>query len=147
VKCLICRQESVDPELEVFVDDRWAAGVVEGYEVPGWIVLRSRRHVVGLGGLNAEDLATFGRRARDLSAAIVEAAGVEVTYLMIFGEANPHFHALLVPRAEDTPPDRRTGEILKLRYERADLDQARSLVPGIRAAYQHASSELLGAHT
>ena len=136
VDCLICRQEQVDPALTVFADDDWAAGIIEGFDVPGWVVLRLRRHAVGFQGLDDKELATFGRRARDLVLAVRAVTGSAATYLMIFGEANPHFHALITPRTAEVPADRRTGDILKLRHDHANLEVARAWVPKLRQAYE-----------
>lgn len=133
--CLICSQESVDHGLSVFEDTQWAAGVLGGYEVPGWVILRVRRHALGLAGLSSGELTTFGRRARDLMESVRETTGAPVAYLMVFGENHPHFHALIVPRTEDVAPDRRAGEVLRLRHEKSDVDAARALVPALRASY------------
>jgi len=138
--CLICRQEQADPGDIVFADDRWAAGVIGGYDVPGWVVLRLRRHAEGFGQPTAEELAQFGRRVRDVTSAVRAVTDAATTYLLMFGEANPHLHALITPRTTDIPADRRVGDILKLRTERGDAQAARALVPAIRAAY-HAFAE------
>jgi diadenosine tetraphosphate (Ap4A) HIT family hydrolase len=145
LSCLICQQERADDSMTVFRDDSWAAGIVPGYDVPGWFVLRVRRHAEGLEGLNGEELASFGRRARDLVAAVRTVTGAAATYLMVFGEANPHFHALITPRTSNIPVDRRTGEILKLRHAHTDIAQARAMAPAVKSAYQHFSSEPSGA--
>jgi diadenosine tetraphosphate (Ap4A) HIT family hydrolase len=134
-QCLICQQEEADPADVVFADDQWSAGVIAGYDVPGWIVLRLRRHAEGFGQLTADEAAQFGRRTRDVVAAVSSVTGAAATYLMIFGEANPHLHALIAPRTADVGEDRRMGDILKLRTERNDAEAARALVPAIRAAY------------
>jgi diadenosine tetraphosphate (Ap4A) HIT family hydrolase len=144
--CLICEQEDAADSMTVFCeDDGWAAGIVPGYDVPGWFVLRIRRHAENLEGLTASELAAFGRRARDLTAAVRTVTGAAATYLMVFGEANPHFHALITPRTADVPAELRTGDILKLRLSHADLAGARELVPVMRAAYQHFAGQPLGA--
>jgi diadenosine tetraphosphate (Ap4A) HIT family hydrolase len=144
--CLICAQEDADDSMTVFCeDDGWAAGIVPGYDVPGWFVLRLRRHAESLEGLTATELAAFGRRARDLTAAVRTVTAAAATYLMVFGEANPHFHALITPRTADVPVEMRTGEILKLRLGHADLDGAKEKVPVVRAAYQHFAGQALGA--
>jgi diadenosine tetraphosphate (Ap4A) HIT family hydrolase len=144
--CLICAQEDASESVTVFSgQDGWAAGIVPGYDVPGWFVLRVRRHAEGLEGLATEELATFGRQARDLTAAIRTVTGAAATYLMVFGEAYPHFHALITPRTADVPQEMRTGDILKLRLRQRDPDAARALVPAVRAAYARFSSQTLGA--
>lgn len=134
--CLICEQEAADESMTIFSDDGWAAGIIPGYDVPGWFVLRVRRHAVGLEGLTSAELAAFGQRARDLTAAVRTVTGAEATYLMIFGEANPHFHALITPRTAAVPPEFRTGDILKLRLHHADLAAAKELVPAVRSGYE-----------
>jgi diadenosine tetraphosphate (Ap4A) HIT family hydrolase len=142
--CLICRQEQADPGDLVFVDDQWSAGVISGYDVPGWVVLRLRRHAEGFGQLTADELAQFGRRVRDVVSAVRAVTGAATTYLMIFGEANPHLHALITPRMAETAEDRRLGDILKLRTETNDAQAARALVPALRSAYLHLASNPIG---
>jgi len=128
--------EDADDAVVVARDDLWACEIVPGYEVPGWFVLRTRRHAIGLPGLTPEELASFGPRARDAVAAVTEATGAPATYLMSFGENYRHYHALIAARGDDVPPERRSGDILKLRAERSDPDAAAKLVPAVRQAYQ-----------
>lgn len=144
-QCLICAQEQAHPADVVFADGQWSAGVITGYDVPGWIVLRLRRHAEGFGQLTADELAQFGRRVRDVIAAVRGVTGAAATYLMIFGEANPHLHALITPRTADVAEDRRLGDILRLRTERNDAAAARALVPAIRAAYLGLAAQPAGA--
>jgi diadenosine tetraphosphate (Ap4A) HIT family hydrolase len=139
--CLICRQEQADPDDVVFIDDDWSAGVIAGYDVPGWVVLRLRRHAEGFGQLSADELAQFGRRVRDIMSSVRSVTGAAATYLLIFGEANPHLHALITPRTADIAEDRRLGDILKLRTEQNDARAARTLVPALRAAYLSSTAQ------
>ncbi len=118
----------------VFRDELWAAEVLPGYEVPGWVVLRARRHAERITGLSDEELGSFGHRARDLVAAVTEVNRSPATYLLAFGENYPHFHVLVVPRGDDVPDDRRAGDILKLGQERTDPVAAAAMVPALRAA-------------
>jgi diadenosine tetraphosphate (Ap4A) HIT family hydrolase len=133
--CLICQQEQADPDDVVFADESWSAGIIAGYDVPGWVILRLRRHAEGFGQLTDLELAQFGRRVRDVISAVRTVTGAVATYLLIFGEANPHLHALITPRTAETAEDRRLGDILKLRTEGSDLQASRALVPALRAAY------------
>ena len=134
-ECLICATEDAPEGAVVFRDDLWAAEVVPGYEVPGWVFLRARRHAELLTGLDPSELATLGFRARDLVAAMAEVTGAPAVYLLGFGENYRHFHMLITARGADVPPDRRTCEILKLRGERLDRAVSLSLVPALRSAY------------
>ncbi|MFJ2060120.1 hypothetical protein ACIOMM_29835 [Streptomyces sp. NPDC087908] len=73
---------------------------------------------------------------RDLVAAVTEATGAPATYLLVFGENHPHFHALVTARGEDVPAARHNGDILRLRAEQADPEAATRLVPAVRRAYE-----------
>ena len=133
--CLLCAMEDADEAAVVFRDPLWAAEVVPGYEVPGWFILRARRHAERITGLDHDELSTLAWRARDLVAAVTEVTGAPATYLMVFGENYPHFHVLIAARGEDVPPELRTGNILRLRAGHADREAALKLVPAVRAAY------------
>ena len=133
--CLLCAMKDADDSVIVFRDPLWAAEIVPGYEVPGWFILRARRHAERITGLNHGELSTFARRARDLVAAVTDVTAAPATYLLVFGENYPHFHALIAARGEDVPPDLRAGNILRLRAEHADLQSAAQLVPEVRSAY------------
>lgn len=134
--CLICDLERAEQASVVFRDELWAAETVAGFEVPGWFFLRVRRHAERLTGLNGAELATFGQRARDLVAAVTEVTGAPATYLFVFGENYPHFHAVITARGEHIPENRRSGDILKLRADHADSAAAARLVPAVRHAYE-----------
>ena len=133
--CLLCAMEEADDTAVVFRDPLWAAEIVPGYEVPGWLILRVRRHAERITGLEPPELATFARRARDLVAAVTAVTGALTTYLLVFGENYPHFHALIAARGDDVPAELRAGNILKLRADRADRGSALTLVPAMRSAY------------
>ncbi|GAA2362993.1 hypothetical protein [Dactylosporangium salmoneum] len=132
----MCELEGADAEAVVFRDEDWAAELVRGYDVPGWFILRARRHAERITGLGPAELASFGPRARDLIAAVTEVTGAPTTYLMSFGENYAHFHALVAARGEDVPARLRAGNILQLRGDRADYGAAAALVPAVRAAYE-----------
>ena len=127
--CLLCELERAAPGAVVFRDELWAAEVAPGYEVPGWFFLRVRRHAELLTGLDDAELAAFGRRARDLVAAVTEATGAPATYLLHFGENYRHFHALVAARGADIPAAQRGGNILGLRPGHVDVAAAVALVP------------------
>ena len=133
--CLICASEAAPAEAVIFRDQHWAAEVVAGYEVPGWVILRSRRHAERITALTDDELASLGFRARDLVAAVSTVMDAPATYLMVFGENYPHFHVLVAARGADVPVERRGGDIMRLRGELADPDAAYALLPAIRAAY------------
>jgi diadenosine tetraphosphate (Ap4A) HIT family hydrolase len=134
-ECLICSMEQAEEDRVVFRDRLWAAEVVPGYEVPGWFVLRARRHGERFGGLENDELESFAFRVRDLIAAVSDVTNAPTTYMMMFGETYAHFHVLIAARGEDVPEDRRTGDLFKLRLEKSDPEAAVALVPFMRRAY------------
>ncbi len=139
-ECLMCRMEDIDDSAIVFRDELWAAEVVPAFAVPGWYILRARRHAERITGLDDDELNSLARRARDLVAAVTEVTGAPATYLLVFGENYPHFHAVVTARGEDVPQQLRSGDILKLVPDHVDPAQAISLVPAIRDAYERAAA-------
>lgn len=137
----MCGLEQSEDTAVVFRDPLWSGEMVPGYDVPGWFVLRVRRHAERITGLDEAELASFARRARDLVAAVTEVTGAPATYLLVFGENHPHFHALITARGEDVPADRRNGNILRLRAEHADPEAAARLVPAVRRAYERLAGD------
>jgi len=118
----------------VFRDDDWACEVAPGFEVPGWYFLRLRGHALGWASLDRPELTAFGPLVQDLMGALELAFDAPARYLMTFGEAYPHFHAVVTVRADDVPPESRSGNILALRESRTDRDAAVARVPAVRAA-------------
>ncbi len=141
--CLLCATEDADAASVVFRDPLWAAEVVPGYDVPGWVILRVRRHAERITGLSDEELDAFSYRLRDLVAAVSAVMDAPATYMLVFGENYPHFHVLVTPRGPDVPVDRRAGDILKLRGQTAHPTAARRMVPALRDAYAHAAQQAL----
>jgi diadenosine tetraphosphate (Ap4A) HIT family hydrolase len=133
--CLICHLDQAPDEAVVFRDDDWACEVAPGFEVPGWYFLRLRRHALGWAELAQSELTAFGPVVQDLMRALELAFDAPARYLMTFGEAYPHFHAVVTVRTEDIPAESRSGNILALRDSRLDRDAAVARVPAVRAAF------------
>ena len=134
--CLICEMETAESGSVIFRDELWAAEIGPGMEVPGWFVLRTRRHAELITGLDDAETDALGRRLRALVAAVAEVTAAPATYQLVFGEDYRHFHALVTARGEHIPSDRRRGDILKLRDEgHRDVAACQAMVPKIRAAY------------
>jgi diadenosine tetraphosphate (Ap4A) HIT family hydrolase len=128
--------ESSDHESVIFRDDLWAAEIGPGMEVPGWFVLRTRRHAELITGLHDAEVDGLGRRLRALVAAVAAATGAPATYQFVFLENNRHYHALVAARGEQVPAERRGGNLLKLLDEgHRDLAACQAIVPEVRAAY------------
>lgn len=132
--CLPCDLEVAYAAHVVFRDDTWSCDVAEGYDVPGWFVLRLRRHAEGWSGPTAAELAGFGPLSQRVTAAIQEVTGAPAVYFMSFGENHPHFHFLVVARDADLAPERRGAGILTLLAEHRDLDASLTVAARVRKA-------------
>ena len=133
-RCIICQLNQVPDEAVVFRDGDWGCEVAPGFEVPGWYFLRLRRHALGWAELARPELESFGPLVQELMGALELAFDAPARYLMTFGEAYPHFHAVITVRTDDIPPESRSGNILALRDSRLDRDAALARVPAVRAA-------------
>ena len=131
--CLPCELEDSAAGAVVFRDDTWSCEVAPGYDVPGWYMLRLRRHAEGWDQLTPAELAEFGVRCEQLSTAVKNVISATHVYFMSFGENYPHFHFLVTARGADIPPESRGGNILILRESHSDMDSALALVPALRA--------------
>jgi diadenosine tetraphosphate (Ap4A) HIT family hydrolase len=129
-ECLPCDLEAADAASVIYRDDDWACEVAEGYDVPGWFILRLRRHAEGWSGPTAQELAGFGPVSQRLAGAIQTATGASNVYFLSFGENYPHFHFLVIARDAELPPELRGAAILGLRSTDRDLEE--SLVVGAR---------------
>jgi diadenosine tetraphosphate (Ap4A) HIT family hydrolase len=83
----------------------WSACVAEGYEVPGWLFLQTRRHVEGPMSMNSEEAGELGLNIAHLTAAIQAVTDAEKVYVLAYGERFPHFHVVLLPRRPYAPPE------------------------------------------
>jgi diadenosine tetraphosphate (Ap4A) HIT family hydrolase len=133
-RCLICQLEAAPDEAVVLRDADWACEVAPGFEVPGWYFLRLRRHALGWAELTGPELTGFGPVVAELMGALEQAFDAPARYLMTFGEAYPHFHAVITVRTDDIPPASRSGNILALRGARLDRGAALARVPAVRTA-------------
>ncbi|GAB2832323.1 HIT family protein [Microbacterium insulae] len=131
--CLPCDLEAADSSAVVFRDDAWSCDVAEGYDVPGWYVLRLRRHAEGWPELSADEAARFGTVSQRIANAIRETTGAAGVYFMSFGENYPHFHFLVIARPAGLAPEHRGPGILALREANRDRGAALTVAADVRA--------------
>jgi len=132
--CLPCQLEDADAPAVVYRDETWSCEVSAEYDVPGWYILRLRRHVEGWAGLSPDDAVGFGVVSQRVATAIERAIGVPTVYFMSFGENYPHFHFLVIARPADLDPELRGAGILGLRARLRDPDAALAAAAEVRAA-------------
>ena len=130
--CLPCDLEAAESSAVIYRDDTWSCEIADGYDVPGWFILRLRRHAEGWAGPTGEELSGFGPISQKLAAAVQSATGAIATYFLSFGENYPHFHFLVIARAAELPPESRGAAILGLRSEGRDLDAALAVGAKVR---------------
>lgn len=133
-ECMPCGLETAAEETIIYRDEDWSCEMVEGYDAPGWFILRLRRHAEGWHEPTAEELAGFGPVSQRIVAAIREATGATGAYFMSFGENYPHFHFLVIGRPADLPADRRGAAILAAREELRDREAALATAEAVRRA-------------
>lgn len=136
-QCVPCALEDGDPWRVVFRDALWACEVFPGFEVPGWFVLRTRRHVVNLWNLDDREAGAYGGHLRRLSQAIVETLGSPAVYSLSFGERHPHFHTLVIPRGPAVPEELRSERILQLRHSQRDPEAAEEVKTAVAETFRH----------
>ena len=140
--CLPCDLESAEATSVVFRDDTWSCGVAAGYDVPGWFILRLRRHAEGWSGLSGDEAAGFGTVSQRVAAAVREATGAPTVYFMSFGENYPHFHFLVIARPEGLAPEHRGAGILALREAKRDPVASLTVAADVRTALLHQPATL-----
>ena len=129
--CHICEMgRSTAPETTIYADGLWTAGTVA--DVPGWVMLWTNRHTDGPWELSADEASSFGPLYVGLARAVREACKGERVYLLYLGENALHFHAMLVPRRADAPPDLRGPGIVAKAGELADRESALRVAASIR---------------
>ncbi len=131
--CLPCDLEAADADAIVFRDDTWACEVADGYDVPGWLILRLRRHGEGWVSLTPDEAATFGAVSRRIATAVQRVTGSHTAYFLSFGENYRHFHFLVAARPTDLAPEFTGAGILALRASHRDPDAARAFAAQVRS--------------
>jgi diadenosine tetraphosphate (Ap4A) HIT family hydrolase len=136
--CLPCDLEAAPDAAVVYRDATWSCEVAEGYDVPGWYILRLRRHAEGWGALTPDEAAGFGTVSQRVATAIQAATGATGAYFMSFGENYPHFHFLVLARPADLAPELRGAGILAMRADNMDMEASLDVAASVRDALARA---------
>lgn len=134
--CAVCRREAGDAEPPggwVWREEHWSVCVADGFEVPGWLFVELRgRHAEGPWSLTDDEAGALGPLLARVSGAVREAAGAERVYWMAFGELFPHFHVLLAPRYDGTPPELRGAALMGGRQQLLDPPESAEVAARVR---------------
>ncbi len=132
--CLPCDLESAPAEAVVYRDADWACEVAEGYDVPGWYILRVRRHAEGWEALTHSEATGLGVVSQRVAGAIQAVTGAPTVYFLSFGENYAHLHFLLIARPAELAPELRGAAILTLRDQHRDQPAALASAAAVRQA-------------
>ncbi len=106
----------------------WLLTVLSDFDVPGWYVFQSRRHVVELTELSADALSSLGPKLAEAVSAIQVAVGCEKVYIQRFGEKYQHWHSLVLARPESVEPSLRGSHYFLGREHLRDDHAAATIV-------------------
>jgi diadenosine tetraphosphate (Ap4A) HIT family hydrolase len=116
--CFNCDQNAQADTLpirdRIYLSEHWR--IAHAWSaLPGWLVLISRRHVLGVGDLTAAEAADLGPILRAASAGLGEVVGCAKTYVVMYAEVQgfEHLHVHIVPRMLDLDPQFRGGGIFQ----------------------------------
>jgi diadenosine tetraphosphate (Ap4A) HIT family hydrolase len=145
--CHYCEVERTTPDAQwLYRDALWSAGGHPLVDEPGWVIAMLRRHVEAIGQLTDAELHSLGLVAARLSEAITSVTAAEKVYVMIFLEANHHFHLLLAPRPPGAPRELRGPNLILNRQQFKDPAAAVEVGDRIRAHIAETSTSWEGAH-
>jgi diadenosine tetraphosphate (Ap4A) HIT family hydrolase len=130
--CHVCAAvEAATPDGLVYDRGPWAAYAVA--DVPGWVMLASRRHAEGMWALDAEESSTLGEAIQAIGVAVKSETGAERIHLVYLGENALHFHMGFFPlQAGEEALFPNQGLVDHIQAH-ADADTARSVADRIRA--------------
>jgi diadenosine tetraphosphate (Ap4A) HIT family hydrolase len=89
-------------------------GRPESSPVRGYVIVSSVRHVRGLYDLGDAEAAALGPLLVRIQRAQKAALAADHAYAFVLGDVVHHFHAHVVPRFEDSPPNLRGGRIFQV---------------------------------
>lgn len=117
--CAICDNlKKLTPERIVWEDNHW---IISGLlDVPGWLLVMTKRHVEGTWSLNDDEAAGMGRLMRDACGAVKRMTGAERVHYTAAGEVALHYHTGILPRLPGQTPVFDSMELVRRAKEIAD---------------------------
>ncbi len=110
-----------------FWRDNWGIGILLGYEVPGWLALFPRRHVVTSDEMTDDEAQSLGSALRRLTEGLKTYGNCDKVYSVAFGERIPHWHMLVMAIPETLPASMRGANILVQKNSMVDVPAAESI--------------------
>lgn len=106
-ECFACRvnEGSIPtPGGNIYSDGHWVADHGVPPRLLGYVVLKPRRHILGVAELNPDEALAFGVAAQKVMSAVQKVLHPDRIYMCAFAEAVPHLHFHLIPRYAHMPP-------------------------------------------
>jgi diadenosine tetraphosphate (Ap4A) HIT family hydrolase len=103
IACAINNGNLVPPGGPIYIDELWQADHELTPLLPGYVILKPRRHVHELADLSDAESATLGPVMRRLLAAMRSVLAPQRIYVVSFAETVHHLHFHLIPRYQDMP--------------------------------------------
>jgi diadenosine tetraphosphate (Ap4A) HIT family hydrolase len=90
-------------------------GYAGGFLTPvrGYAIVGTLRHTRALWTLDDDEAGRLGPLLRRVQRAQMKALGADHAYAFTIGDLVPHFHAHVVPRFPDSPPNLRGGRLFQ----------------------------------
>src|SRR3546814_11678741 len=124
--CSICEYiKNLTPDRVLWEDEYWLGGAL--LDVPGWIMVMTKRHVEGIWSLNDAEAARFGPMMRDIAGVIKDITGAERVHYAAMGEVALHYHNAILPRLPGQTPVWDSMNMVTRAHDDADAVAARDM--------------------
>lgn len=107
-RCMACRANRGElhaPGGVILDDGHWRVEhMLAPAVLPGWLIVKTLRHVESLSGLTEAESAALGPLLARVTAALEGVTGAERVYTCLFAEAVRHVHFHIIPRRASLAP-------------------------------------------
>jgi len=133
--CRLCAREDEGYEPPggwVWRDKYWSVGILEGLEVPGWLLVQSRPHVERLWDVDDGGPASLGPVLAATSEAVHQELGAERVYLISFNEGMTHWHMVIQARPDGVTEEAKGPNLLRRASDFIDTEAAARVAAAVR---------------
>lgn len=102
-KCVICERVRNDDSLVVCETPDWIVRHSRETNIPGYVLIESRRHYLDLADATDAESASLGPLMKSVISAVRAVTKPERVYTVTLAEAVPHMHIHVIPRTQAVP--------------------------------------------
>lgn len=99
--CQILKNESIAPGGIIFKTKYWSCDHAFDILLPGFLVLKTNRHIESIANLNKKEAEEFGSVLLKITQAMDKVLRPERIYVLRYGEVVRHVHFWLIPRTKE----------------------------------------------